>query len=224
MLCLNGKYTAQRCLTDGAGQRRMFNPTTNSCTDKVKLPVDRKLRSFKECLLKESVSMNGKWTELSCGSGHLFDKEKQKCIEENTSTFGKYFHGFILKIVFKVFLNNFCISELKPCDENSCQNGGKCQENGTDDYDCLCPIGFTGKNCECNYYNFCKRNLNYDEYNFIKPKKIVVNNPCTEKTCQNGGTCFADKLRQTNCFCKEGFDGKKCEIDQRTSTTKPYSK
>ena len=37
-LCSNGKYTARRCPTDGTGQRQMFNPTTNSCTDKVKMP------------------------------------------------------------------------------------------------------------------------------------------------------------------------------------------
>ncbi len=53
-----------------------------------------------------------------------------------------------------------------------------------------------------------------------------MNNPCTETTCQNGGTCFADKLGQTKCFCEDGFDGENCEIDQRTttSTTKPISK
>ncbi len=40
---------------------------------------------------------------------------------------------------------------MKACDEKKCQNGGKCQEDGSDEYDCLCPIGYTGKNCECNY-------------------------------------------------------------------------
>ena len=53
-----------------------------------------------------------------------------------------------------------------------------------------------------------------------------MNNPCTETTCQNGGTCFADKLGQTKCFCEDGFDGESCEIDQRTTTTttEPYGK
>ena len=59
-----------------------------------------------------------------------------------------------------------------------------------------------------------------------------MNNPCTETTCQNGGTCFADKLRQTKCFCDEDFDGESCEINTRTtsttttttSTTEPYGK
>jgi len=64
--------------------------------------------------------------------------------------------------------------------------------------------------------------------------KIVVKNPCTETTCQNGGTCYADSLSNAECFCKEGFEGKFCEIDKRptvtTTTTEvttkkdPYSK
>ena len=44
-----------------------------------------------------------------------------------------------------------------------------------------------------------------------------MNNPCTKTTCENGGTCFADKLGQTKCFCKDGFGGKSCEIDQRST-------
>jgi hypothetical protein len=48
---------------------------------------------------------------------------------------------------------------------------------------------------------------------------IVVKNPCTETTCQNGGTCYADILWNAQCFCKEGFNGKFCEIDQRPTAT-----
>jgi len=58
-----------------------------------------------------------------------------------------------------------------------------------------------------------------------------VNNPCSETTCQNGGTCYADNLMNTQCFCQDGFDGQNCEIDTRTttststtSTTEPTSK
>ena len=80
-LCSKGKYTARRCAT-----AQLFNPTTNSCTDKVKMPVDGKCQSYKICLFIESVSMNGKWTELSCGPGEHFDQERQKCVEEETST------------------------------------------------------------------------------------------------------------------------------------------
>jgi len=50
-------------------------------------------------------------------------------------------------------------------------------------------------------------------------KKLVENNPCTETTCQNGGTCYHDGLMITKCFCKEGFDGKNCENVKRPTTT-----
>jgi len=54
---------------------------------------------------------------------------------------------------------------------------------------------------------------------------IVVKNPCTETTRQNGGTCYADILWNAQCFCKEGLNEKFCEIDQRpTATTKSTTK
>ena len=99
-LCQDGKYTARRCPTDRTGKRQMFNPTTSSCTDKVKLPVVGKCQSYKICLFVESASMNGKWTELSCGFGQHFDKESQKCIAAEVSTCGKYFQGFFFQGVF----------------------------------------------------------------------------------------------------------------------------
>lgn len=34
-----------------------------------------------------------------------------------------------------------------PCSSNPCENNGKCQNNG-DTYDCDCPNGFDGLNCE----------------------------------------------------------------------------
>ncbi len=101
-LCLSGKFAAKRCPTDGTGQRQMFNPITNSCTDKVKIPVDGKCQSFKECSVIESVSPFGKWTELSCGHGQHFDQDSQKCIGEETLSCGKYFQDFIFLIVFNV--------------------------------------------------------------------------------------------------------------------------
>ncbi len=54
-------------------------------------------------------------------------------------------------------------------------------------------------------------------------KKIDVNNPCTEKTCQNGGTCYEDNLMNTHCFCSKGFDGKYCENDKRPTTTTTFT-
>ena len=56
--------------------------------------------------------------------------------------------------------------------------------------------------------------------NFVSfHSKIVVKNPCTKTTCQNGGTCYADILSNAQCFCEEGFEGKFCEIDKRPTVT-----
>lgn len=39
------------------------------------------------------------------------------------------------------------------------------------------------------------------------------NNPCSIETCLNSGSCYEDTFGSLNCFCKEGFTGTKCEID-----------
>ena len=39
-------------------------------------------------------------------------------------------------------------------------------------------------------------------------------NPCKVDTCANGGSCYADKFERFKCFCKDGFTGAKCEIDE----------
>jgi len=101
-LCLKGVFAPRRCPSTGSGLRQMFNPITKNCTENVKLPVEGKCQSFKECLVIESVSPFGKWTEGSCGSGQHFDREGQKCVGQETATCGKYFQDLILKISFRV--------------------------------------------------------------------------------------------------------------------------
>jgi hypothetical protein len=155
-LCQNGRFVATRCPTYGTGQRQMFNPITGNCTENKKLPLDGKCQLYRQCLVVDLVSPFGKWTEVACGSGQHFEQESQKCIEAEASTCSKCFPSFFVKSVFQVYFSKtntiLCASEIKACNENKCQNEGKCQEIGTDEYSCLCPIGFTGKHCECNYY------------------------------------------------------------------------
>nr|XP_006820914.1 PREDICTED: sushi, von Willebrand factor type A, EGF and pentraxin domain-containing protein 1-like [Saccoglossus kowalevskii] len=45
--------------------------------------------------------------------------------------------------------DTFC-AEIKECCSNPCQNGGTCID-GTDRYDCICPVGYQGVNCESEY-------------------------------------------------------------------------
>ena len=39
------------------------------------------------------------------------------------------------------------LSALNPCMNVPCENGGTCMNLGID-YDCICPTGYTGKDCE----------------------------------------------------------------------------
>jgi len=42
-----------------------------------------------------------------------------------------------------------CQDERSPvCTYDTCQNGGTCRLLGADDYQCHCPLGFTGTNCQ----------------------------------------------------------------------------
>lgn len=54
-------------------------------------------------------------------------------------------------------------------------------------YHCLCPRGFTGKNCE------------------------METNECESNPCQNGGRC-KDLVNGFRCLCSQGFSGVFCEV------------
>lgn len=55
------------------------------------------------------------------------------------------------------------------------------------DYHCICPRGFTGKNCE------------------------IETNECESNPCQNGGRC-KDLVNGFTCLCAQGFSGVFCEV------------
>ena len=50
----------------------------------------------------------------------------------------------------KIYLNStheFDVSDIDDCKDNPCNNGGTCQD-GIASYECLCPPGFNGTDCE----------------------------------------------------------------------------
>uniref|UniRef100_A0A914WRL7 Uncharacterized protein n=1 Tax=Plectus sambesii TaxID=2011161 RepID=A0A914WRL7_9BILA len=73
------------------------------------------------------------------------------------------------------------------CDRGLCQNSGTCIE-GLNNYVCICPIGFTGFNCETNI------------------------DDCVSVQCENGATCI-DQINSYSCQCSAGYTGIVCETN-----------
>ncbi|XP_030840936.1 fibropellin-3-like [Strongylocentrotus purpuratus] len=72
------------------------------------------------------------------------------------------------------------------CGLNPCTNGAECLNSGVD-YTCLCPGGFTGKNCTADI----------DE--------------CAGNPCQNGGECY-NLINAYVCVCQSCYSGRNCDV------------
>jgi hypothetical protein len=57
-----------------------------------------------------------------------------------------------MRIYFVLFLANRISSGQYSCSQLSCQNGGTCQEQGSN-ANCNCKPGFTGQRCETGMIN-----------------------------------------------------------------------
>lgn len=77
--------------------------------------------------------------------------------------------------------------DFDECSSNPCLNGGTCQD-GINQFNCLCPIGYSGHRCES-----------------------IIDN-CSNILCQNGGTCNENF---GSCECKENFYGAYCQNVKR---------
>ncbi|XP_064466119.1 protein slit-like isoform X2 [Ornithodoros turicata] len=81
------------------------------------------------------------------------------------------------------------LAKCDACFTFPCQNGATCQSVPLRDYECTCPPGYHGRNCE------------------------YVIDACYGNPCENHGTCKVLEAGRFSCHCPPGFDGERCEIN-----------
>ncbi|KAM9842356.1 protein jagged-2-like [Aulostomus maculatus] len=90
-----------------------------------------------------------------------------------------------------------CDKDLNYCGTNRpCQNGGTCMNTEPDEYNCACPDGYSGKNCE------------------------IAEHACLSDPCANGGTCH-EVPSGFKCHCPAGWSGPTCALDTDECASNP---
>ena len=91
----------------------------------------------------------------------------------------------------------FSSVDIPECASDPCMNGATCFE-GTNGYQCQCPMGYEGDRCET---------------------RMLA---CPSSPCLNGATCFdRQDTGDYVCICPTGYEGDRCEIDIDYCATEP---
>ncbi|XP_066497192.1 protein delta homolog 1 [Hoplias malabaricus] len=86
-----------------------------------------------------------------------------------------------------------CDQDIHLCSSQPCSGNSTCIEMGQGGYACICPPGYTGKNCQ------------------LKKGPCPINS----SPCQNGGTCMDNNGSDNHisCLCPSAFTGGYCETE-----------
>ncbi|KAG5266890.1 hypothetical protein AALO_G00237430 [Alosa alosa] len=128
-----------------------------------------------------------------------------------------------------------CDKDLNTCaTRQPCQNGGTCSNTGPDKYQCSCPEGYSGVNCEraehaclsnpCSNGGSCVENSQGYECKcapgWSGPSCTTNIDECSTNPCNHGGTC-QDQVNGYKCLCPSQWTGKVCLIDANECEERP---
>ncbi|MGB0588689.1 MAG: lamin tail domain-containing protein [Myxococcota bacterium] len=111
--------------------------------------------------------------------------------------------------------------------EFPCANGGACNDDGVlNDFNCVCPPGFSGKECRdndddcapnpCDNDGICIDGVDGYECKCVpgfEGTECQINiDDCDPSPCQNLASCN-DLVNDYECVCQDGYTGKDCEVN-----------
>ncbi|XP_062995834.1 protein jagged-1a-like [Elgaria multicarinata webbii] len=99
-----------------------------------------------------------------------------------------------------------CDKDLNYCGSHRpCKNGGTCANKEPNEYECLCPEGFQGRNCE----------------DALLPLP-VAELTCASKLCADGEICL-ESPSGSRCVCAPGWSGELCQNEVTACLSEPCS-
>ncbi|XP_023656471.1 protein jagged-1b-like isoform X2 [Paramormyrops kingsleyae] len=127
-----------------------------------------------------------------------------------------------------------CDKDLNYCGTyQPCLNGGTCSNTGPDKYQCSCPEGYSGINCErehacmsdpCSNGGICKETSQGFECHcapgWSGPSCLINIDDCNPNPCDQAGTCH-DLINGFKCSCPPQWTGKTCRIDANECDGRP---